>query len=195
MQGELILGAGSEKFRFSLNGALAHSTLKRLSDLYWFNSEAKKLEFFDGGEGSMWAKPPAFPDGAAGLVSTAQDYLTFSRMLLNHGESLSGRILTRFSVEAMTSEHLTPEQKRGGTVLSEHQWDYGGYGFGVGVATRIGGPSLTPGQYGWDGGLGSSWRADPREGLTGVLLMQRTFDSPTQPKATQDFWTMAYGLF
>lgn len=62
-----------------------------------------------------WDRPPAFPSGGGGpgLVSTADDYLAFCRMLLNKGRYEGGRILSRPAVEVMTTDHLTPEQKAG----------------------------------------------------------------------------------
>jgi CubicO group peptidase (beta-lactamase class C family) len=52
--------------------------------------------------------------------------------------------------------------------------------------------SSTPGQYGWDGGLGTSWRADPREEMTAILLTPKPWDSPSPPNVFRDFWTTAY---
>ena len=34
----------------------------------------------------QWGRPPGFPDGGGGLVSTADDFLAFSLMLLNKGK-------------------------------------------------------------------------------------------------------------
>ena len=52
-----------------------------------------------------------FGDGAAGLVSTADDLLAFARMLLRGGAP----VLPADAVRAMTTDQLTPEQKaRGG---------------------------------------------------------------------------------
>src|SRR6266536_3379513 len=51
------------------------------------------LELFDGVDDSQWSRPPTFPDAAGGLVSTADDYLAFGRMLLDHGEYGGERIL------------------------------------------------------------------------------------------------------
>jgi hypothetical protein len=50
----------------------------------------------------------------------------------------------------------------------------------------------TPGRYGWDGGLGTSWANDPREELVGILLTQRAMMSPIPPPVFQDFWTSVY---
>jgi len=43
--------------------------------------------------------------------------------------------------------------------------------------------------YGWDGGLGTSWRADPKEELVGILMTQRAWTSPRPPSVCLDFWT------
>src|SRR6266853_1885597 len=48
------------------------------------------------------------------------------------------------------------------------------------------------GTYGWDGGYGTSWYADPREDMTGILMTQRVWDSPVAPAVNRDFWTTAY---
>ena len=50
----------------------------------------------------------------------------------------------------------------------------------------------TPGRFGWDGGYGTSGYADPAEDMVGVLLTQRTMDSPVAPRVYTDFWTTAY---
>jgi len=57
--------------------------------------------------------------------------------------------------------------------------------------TRRGGHAAV-GQYGWDGGYGTSFHVDPAEGLIGVLLTQRLWDSPVPPTVLADFWTSAY---
>ncbi len=64
------------------------------------------LEVYDEPSG-QWSRPPAFPDGAGGLVSTADDLLAFARMLLGRGE----RVLGPATVAEMTSDHLTAEQR------------------------------------------------------------------------------------
>jgi CubicO group peptidase (beta-lactamase class C family) len=48
------------------------------------------------------------------------------------------------------------------------------------------------GTYGWDGGLGSAYRSDPREGLLTILLTQRGWSSPQPPAISLDFWTSVY---
>src|SRR5438270_7536707 len=52
------------------------------------------------------SKEPKNDSGGAGAVSTAADYLRFSQMLLNGGQLDGMRILSRTTVELMTSDHL-----------------------------------------------------------------------------------------
>jgi CubicO group peptidase (beta-lactamase class C family) len=44
--------------------------LDRLATSYWTNFKTGKLEIFDEAAGGQWSRPPAFPSGAGGLVST-----------------------------------------------------------------------------------------------------------------------------
>ena len=97
----------------------------RLASSY-FVSEQDVPELYDGVADSRWAKPPVFADGGAGLVSTIDDYLAFARMLLNHGKLGDTRILSRASVELMTSDQLAPAQKEAAPFLAD-SWDNRGW--------------------------------------------------------------------
>ena len=99
-------------------------------------------------------------------------------------------ILSRPSIELMTTDHLTPAQKAVSGLYPGH-FDHRGWGFGLQVVTARDDIAATPGQYGWDGGLGTSWSSDPREGMVLVLLTQRAWDSP-RPAYVRDFRTAAY---
>ena len=85
--------------------------LDRLATCYAVNPETGALALHDGVDDSQWSRPPAFPDAGAGLVSTIDDYLAFGQMMLNDGKHGSERVLSRPSVETMTTDQLTPEQK------------------------------------------------------------------------------------
>jgi CubicO group peptidase (beta-lactamase class C family) len=67
-----------------------------------------------------------------------------------------------------------------------------GWGFGMAVVTRRDDVARSVGAYGWDGGYGTSWYAEPREDMTGILMTQRVWDSPVAPGVNRDFWTSAY---
>jgi CubicO group peptidase (beta-lactamase class C family) len=136
----------------------------------------------------QWSRPPAFPNGSAGLVSTVDDYLAFAEMLLAGGARGATRILARPTVELMTTNHLTDEQL---AVSGPEPTGARGWGFGVGVQVRRTGVASLA-SYGWDGGMGSSWANDPAEDLAGVLLTNQMWSSPEPPPVSNDFWTCAY---
>jgi Beta-lactamase len=129
--------------------------------------------------GGAWSRPPAFGDGAAGLVSTVDDLLAFSRMLLRGGDP----VLSPDAVRSMTTDQLTAEQKaRGG--LGADFFTGRSWGFGQAV--------LDSGAFGWAGGLGTTWLADPGKDLTVIVLTQRMFESPATPAAHADIQAAAY---
>jgi CubicO group peptidase (beta-lactamase class C family) len=165
--------------------------LDRLATSYWTNPQSGATEIYDRAEGGEWSRPPAFPSGGAGLVSTVDDYLSFARMLLNNGKHGNARILSRATVETMIADHLTPAQKAV-SELAPGFFDSHGWGFGVSVVTRRDSPAEPVGQYGWSGGLGTSWLSDPTEDMVGVLMTQCAWTSPNPPKICLDFWTLAY---
>ncbi len=141
------------------------------------------------GEASRFARPVAFESGGGGLVSTAEDYLAFCRMMLGGGRLGSTRILSRPTVELMTSDQLTPAQRVG----QELFFDEGAsWGFGMAVVTRRTDVFANPGRFGWDGGYGTSGHSDPAEDLVGILLTQRMMEGPWSPAVFTDFWTAAY---
>jgi CubicO group peptidase (beta-lactamase class C family) len=165
--------------------------LERLAHSYWNNVETGALELYDGVHDSQWNRPPVFAASASGLVSSIDDYLAFGQMMLNKGKHGSERILSRPSVETMTTDQLTPAQKAVSGLVGGY-FDSHGWGFGLSVVTRRDDVAAVPGRFGWDGGLGTSWYSDPREEMVGVLLTQRAWRSPSPPDVCLDFWTGAY---
>jgi len=165
--------------------------LDRLPSCYSTNWETGEIVAFDPiGEASRFALPPVFESGAGGLVSTVDDLLAFGELLLGGGRRGNVRILSRPSVELMMTDHIRREQKAASPFFPGF-WDTNGWGFGGAVITRR--DELAPaGRFGWDGGYGTSFYVDPSEGLIGVLLTQRLWDSPEPPTVRSDFWTSAY---
>ena len=166
--------------------------LDRLPTSYWTNYATGKIEVYDKAAGGQWSRPPAFPSGAGGLVSTADDYLAFGLMMLNHGKHGNQRILSRPSIEVMTTDQLTPEQKAVSGLVAGY-FDNHGWGFGMSIVTKHTDSARPVGTYGWDGGFGTSWYADPKEDLTAVLMTQQAWTSPDPPNVCRDFWTSVYG--
>lgn len=168
--------------------------LDRLAASYWTDFETGEFGVFDPIEGSRYASPPAFETGAAGLVSTVDDLLIFGQMMRDYGRFGDQQIVSRPSVELMTTDQITPEQKAASAAnfVFPGFFDSHGWGFGVAINTRRDNLWATPGRYGWDGGYGTSWYVDPEEGLIGVLLTQRLWDEPGTPRVYVDFWNSVY---
>jgi CubicO group peptidase (beta-lactamase class C family) len=116
----------------------------------------------------QWSRPPAFPDGGGGLVSTAGDMLAFGQMLLRGGWP----VLRQATVAEMTRDQLTAQQRAnvwpGFSFLDDRGW-----GYGVSV--------LADGRYTWEGGLGTAWSNVPSQDLTVVVLTQRAADDTGMP--------------
>lgn len=115
----------------------------------------------------QWSRPPAFPDGGAGLVSIVDDMLAFGRMLLRDGDP----VLRPATVAAMTTDQLTEAQRAvwpGFSFLGDRGW-------GFGVAVR------PDGGFGWDGGYGTTAFTFRDLGRTAVVLTQRAFDQAGPP--------------
>jgi CubicO group peptidase (beta-lactamase class C family) len=179
LRGRLFEPLGMSDTGFSVPPA----KLGRLASVYQFDGRSGTLELHDGVEDSQWREPPVFPDAAGGLVSTAADYLAFAQMMSNKGIAGSERILSAQSVEAMTTDHLTAEQRAGG----EPFLDGGrGWGYGVSILPKPG-DLRKPWRYGWDGGYGTSWYNDATSGAIGILMTQRLV-FPESSGIEHDFW-------
>jgi CubicO group peptidase (beta-lactamase class C family) len=168
--------------------------LDRLATSYWTHPGTGQVAIYDEAAGGQWSRPPAFPSGAGGLVSTVDDYLAFAQMLLSLGKlgnTANTRLLSRPSVELMTTDHLTPEQKAVSGLLPG-SFDSLGWGFGMSIVTRRDNVAESVGTYGWSGGMGTLWSSDPREQLICILMTQRMWASPSPPAIILDFLTLAY---
>ncbi|NDZ79977.1 beta-lactamase family protein [Streptomyces sp. SID10853] len=139
--------------------------------------------------GDEWGSLPAFPSGAGGLVSTADDWHAFGRMLLAEGAANGRRLLSPESVRLMTTDHLTPGQRAAGSLFLEGQ----GWGFGGSVDVTEADPWNVPGRYGWVGGTGTSAHIDPSTGMVAVLLSQVAMTGPAPTPLMRDFWRYAAG--
>lgn len=141
---------------------------ERLATMY--QPGAGGLSVSDPPEG-MWSHQPRLEDGAAGLVSTVDDLAAFGRAMVSGGSP----ILSPAAVAAMTTDHLSPEQRSRDTAVivpADSSWGYC-------VSVVVEGPRA--GAFGWNGGLGTSWLADPARDLNVIVLTQLAFTSPTPP--------------
>ncbi|MCM1945865.1 beta-lactamase family protein [Streptomyces sp. G2] len=172
--------------------------IDRLPTLYGPDPRTGEFLVWDEAVGGRCSRPPAFQGAGGGLVSTVDDYHAYFRMLLAGGTLDGERILSRSAVELMTTNRLTPDQLAARTSmfrdmahLAPGQAQHGGWGFGMAVRTqRVDYAPL--GQFGWDGGTGTTAYADPRNGLVGILLTQVGMSTPDSARLIHDFWTTLY---
>jgi len=142
------------------------------------NLQAKVAQLhFKNEEGVLTKSPQQTPmsgntidSGVNGLFSTAQDYLTFSRMLLNYGELDGKRYLSRKTVELMTKNHT-------GDLYAKDDNEPGkGFGLGFAVVTDVAATKAlgSVGKYYWSGAFCTYFFIDPQEEMI-ALLMTQTF--------------------
>lgn len=102
--------------------------------------------------------------GGAGLSSTTKDYATFLQMLLNNGEYNGKRILSRRTVELITANQI-------GTLnLGNNKF---GLGFEIMTAEGQAELGISEGSFSWGGYFGTTYWADPKERIVGLLFMQQ----------------------
>jgi len=154
-----------------------------------YRLESGRAQLEDAPATSPWTKVPAFFDAAAGLVSTADDYFAFSSFLLSRGHRGGRRLLSREWVAAMTSDHLSASQRTAAEPIIGNRR---GWGLGLAVVTDTTPQGVPAGAYGWNGGFGTSWVADPASETSAILLTQTLFASPAPPAVHQEFWAAVF---
>jgi CubicO group peptidase (beta-lactamase class C family) len=164
--------------------------MDRVPGMYHMHREKQVLSLYEETANSAWKQQPAFEAGGGGLVSTMVDYFEFSRMMLNKGRHGRTQILSRVSVELMTSDQLSPENREGSELFFG---DFSSWGLGMAVDIRSRELFQVPGRYGWTGGYGTIAYNDPANGMIGILFTQRMMESPEPPQVFSDFWNLAYG--
>ncbi|WP_338427167.1 serine hydrolase domain-containing protein [Sphingopyxis kveilinensis] len=156
----------------------------RLADAYAFHPK-EKMQGFDEGARSRWAKERSFHSGGGGLASTLQDYHRFCLMLLGGGKLGDTRIISRKTLDLMTSNHLP-----GGGDLTQHsvglfsEDENAGVGFGLGFAVtldpaRAGIPGSV-GDFYWGGMFSTGFFVDPVEEIC-MVFMTQLMPSSTYP--------------
>ena len=138
----------------------------------------------------MGDERPPFEGGGGGLISTADDYLRFARMLLGKGEVEGVRLLKAETVETMTANRLTAAQRQI-PFMGLPFW--AAQGFGLGVSTIMEPEKLefmgagSQGSFGWPGAFGTWWQADPAEDMVMIYLIQNSM--PLEPEAVSQLAT------
>jgi CubicO group peptidase (beta-lactamase class C family) len=166
--------------------------LDRVATCYKTDFATGEVTLLEEARTELLARPCSFESGAGDqFVSTAEDLLEFGRMMLNGGACGKERVLSRPSVELMTTDQLSPEQKAASPFF-ENFWESRGWGLGLSIVTRREEVAGVPGRFGWDGAFSTSLYVDPREDMVGVLMAQCRPGALRLPPVVLDFWTSAY---
>ncbi|MGE0883576.1 MAG: serine hydrolase domain-containing protein [Blastocatellales bacterium] len=148
----------------------------RLAKLYTITKEGKlqpiktcstREECYEGFPNSVpdFLHSMGMQSGGGGLTSTAYDYLRFCQMLLNKGEYEGKRLLSRKTVELMSSDNL-------GSIPGMGPGVGFGLGFAVSKAPGEAGMMGSPGEFNWGGAAGTKFWIDPKENLIGIFMIQ-----------------------
>jgi CubicO group peptidase (beta-lactamase class C family) len=161
----------------------------RLATAYTSDANGKLQLNKGGNDAAAGAAPPKLPSGSGGLVTTADDYLKFARMLLNKGEVDGVRLLSRKAVQVMTTDYMTIEDRK----KAAYEAVFADQGFGYGLAIMedpgVVGPSV--GSFHWDGASGAAWIADPKEDMITIVLQQQ-YNYSVASKIFRDIYTQVY---
>ena len=147
-------------------------------------------ELLEGPEDSLESRHHETFRGGHGLVSTAADYHRFCRMMLTGGELDGVRLLSRKTVELITTNQLPPDLLP--MEVDGEPMPGDGFGLGFRVLMDLGQCRRTgsAGDYGWGGAANTSFFIDPEEELIGVLMAQ--FQPGGFHLIADDFRVMAY---
>ncbi len=150
----------------------------RLCACYQVGSNGeKRYELQDEPAGSSFLRPKTYFSGAGGLVSTANDYLQFCKMLTNGGELNGERIIGSRTLAYMATNHL-PDDKdlaaMGQPQFAETTME--GIGFGLGFAVLLDPKAAqvigTPGEFYWGGMASTAFYISPEEEMAVIFLTQ-----------------------
>lgn len=115
--------------------------------------------------------PRKFYSGGGGLCSTAEDYARFLQMMLNKGKLNGARILSRKTVELMTTNSIGDLSILEGNILGGRNFKFG-LGFSVRKGVDEGSELESAGNFGWGGAFYTHTFVDPSEEMVGIFMAQ-----------------------
>jgi CubicO group peptidase (beta-lactamase class C family) len=170
---------------------------ERFTCCYQPEGKGPGLKLQDDARESTYAKPPRLESGGGGLVSTAQDYLRFCRMMLNGGTLDGVQILSPKTV-ALFSLNFLPEGREIADMalpgmFSESGYAGVGFSLGCGVNVNVAKTRLpgSLGEYFWGGAAATAFWIDPREELT-VVFMTQVIGSEARLTLRRDLRSLVY---
>ncbi len=170
---------------------------ERFTSCYQPEGKGPGLKLQDDARESTYARPPKLESGGGGLVSTAQDYLRFCRMMLNGGaldgvQILSPKTVSLFSLNRLPEGREIADMALPG-MFSESGYAGVGFSLGCGVNVNVAKTRLpgTLGEYFWGGAAATAFWIDPKEELT-VVFMTQVIGSEARLTLRRDLRTLVY---
>jgi CubicO group peptidase (beta-lactamase class C family) len=171
--------------------------IERFASCYQPESGGRGLKLQDDARESPYAAPPKLESGGGGLVSTAEDYLRFCRMMLNGGSLEGVQILSPKTV-ALFSLNYLPDNKEiidlsFPGMFSESSYAGVGFSLGCGVNVNVAKTRLpgSLGEYFWGGAAATAFWIDPKEEMT-VVFMTQVMGSDARLTLRRDLRTLVY---
>jgi len=138
----------------------------RLVPIYTFDKDnLVKYERYGAITADYPTRHSTYFSGGAGLSSTITDYAAFLQMLLNGGVYNGKRLLARRTVELMTSNQIGELNVR---------TDKFGLGFQITSEQGQAKLGVTKGSFAWGGYFGTTYWADPKEKIVGLIFIQQS---------------------
>ena len=139
-------------------------------------SENDGLRLIDDPMASIYSTKPSYLSGGGGLVSTLDDYMNFSRMLLNKGSLGDAFILNPETIELMTENHIPDNKDLTNFAMQGIRWAESSFedvGFGLGFSIQTADSAEgSKGQYGWGGAASTYFWIDPEIDLICIFMTQ-----------------------
>jgi CubicO group peptidase (beta-lactamase class C family) len=147
------------------------SDVARLTTNYFWAGENHLP--LDPGDKSVFATPPSFPYGGAGLVMSARDYDRFLHMLQNEGTLDGVRVMKEETVRLAMSDLLPKGVPFGGIggVTGGTTGPKLGFGAGGSVYLEDAPGGAGKGTYGWGGAAGTIAWVDPTRDVRGTVMV------------------------
>ncbi|GAB5604848.1 serine hydrolase domain-containing protein [Sideroxyarcus sp. TK5] len=112
--------------------------------------------------------PKTFLSGGVGMVSTPYDYFRFAQMLLNKGELDGVRLVSRKTVELMTTNQIGRHFE---TTLHDEGWKFG-LGLGIQMDREHNVDAGDVGTFEWAGLYSTRFSVDPKEEKITIFMSQ-----------------------
>lgn len=150
--------------------------VNRLATMYMWRNEDGQLTEADGDALENFdcftaVHGTSYEGGGSGLCSTMEDYSHFAMMLLHEGYYDGKQIISRKTIDFMTTNQLTPEQRK-------DIWFDSALGYTYSNLFRIldqkveGATNGSYLEFGWDGLAGNYFMVDPEEDLIMLYFQQ-----------------------